>query len=115
MLVADIDWATSEISSYDEATYKLFPANETEMDEHWRLWLKSEVLDGLFSGEFHPNPFDTSIDSVLQFEAEAKETVLKKELYQIKSFTNTQPVTIRIYPLIIWARLRKLWISATMR
>ena len=87
LLAADIDWATSEISSYDEATYKLFPANETEMDEHWRLWLKSEVLDGLFSGEFHPNPFETSIDSVLQFEAEAKETVLKKELYQIKSFT----------------------------
>ncbi|NOQ72390.1 MAG: hypothetical protein GQ574_10340 [Crocinitomix sp.] len=87
LLADDIDWTKTETLSYEEADYTPFPANEKEMDERWRLWLKSEVLEGLFSGEFHPNPYETSIDSVLQFEAEVKEKLLEMELYEIKSFT----------------------------
>lgn len=87
LLAVDIDWSKSEILSYDKSTYQSFPTDEKEMDERWRLWLKSEVLEGLFSGEFHPNPYETTVDSVLQFEAEVKEAVLKKELYEIKMFT----------------------------
>ncbi len=87
LLSDGFDWKKNEVLSYEEADYAAFPTTEEEMDERWRLWLKSEILDGLFSGEYHSKPYETTIDSVLLYEDQVKEDLLERELYEIKSFT----------------------------
>ncbi len=83
------DWDKNEILSFDKSVYRNYVSDQNEMDERWRKWLKSELLDGLFSGEYHPDPYKTTIDSVLTFEEEVKDRLMEIEFFEIDYYLNS--------------------------
>lgn len=65
-----------------------YPADETALKEIWRKQLKADLLEELFSGDHHPNPLETTVDSVLSFQAEALNNVVRAAHYQFNTFLN---------------------------
>lgn len=83
---AHFDWNKAEsftILAGDAVTYA---TSEAEMNDRWRKWIKLGVLQELFSGAWHPDPNNTTIDSILNFEKEALEQEIKSERYAVKQF-----------------------------
>lgn len=81
-----MNWKADEVLSYAEGDYPDYVNSKLEMKERWRKWYKSTLLETLFSGDFHSNPYQTTIDSVLAYEDEAKELVVESEKYEVKSY-----------------------------
>lgn len=81
-----INWEKEEVLKTDPKAKPAYTSSEIEMNERWRKWFKLATLEELFSENQHPNPTETTIDSVLIYEDQAKERVLKDAQFEIKSY-----------------------------
>ncbi len=84
----DYDFSKQEVIDFKTLDYAEFPKNETEQKEKWRKLLKWDLLEALFSEEYHPAPFETTIDSVLLYKDEALKDVVRATHYEINTFLN---------------------------
>lgn len=74
--------------TYSDLEFEQYPKNPEEIKDVWRKELKSDLLDELFSGDYHENPLTTTIDSVLSFQEEALAYVVRAIRYEINTFLN---------------------------
>ena len=85
-IAKEMDWSVNEVFSISPDDIPIYAEAESEMNDRWRRWLKLGLLQELFSESHHSRPNETTIDSILKYEDEAKAALLKSELYEIKQF-----------------------------
>ncbi|MEX1001681.1 MAG: carboxy terminal-processing peptidase [Crocinitomicaceae bacterium] len=80
------DFRKKEVISYRDEDFPDYVNSLEALQERWRKYLKSAVLEEVFEGFYFDEPTEQSVDELLSVVDEAREKVLKAERFEIKSY-----------------------------
>ncbi|MCB9225390.1 MAG: carboxy terminal-processing peptidase [Crocinitomicaceae bacterium] len=80
------DFYKKEHISYDAADYIDYLDNIDQLKDRWRKYLKYEVLEEIFDGDYLNDPIHAPVDSILMFHQDALKEVIRSERFEVNSY-----------------------------